>query len=142
MEEFSGRAIFHHLAQIHHRNLIGHLRDDAQVVGDEHNGRFEFSLKLAHEIQNLCLHGHVQRGGGFVGQQDQRVAGERHRDHHALPHTAAQLMGIFFQALMGRADMNAVQHLFGPFQGGALADILVEQNGFGNLATNCMQRVE
>ena len=48
----------------------------------------------AHQLQDLRLDGDVERGGGLVGDQEPRVAGQRHRDHHALAHAARELVRI------------------------------------------------
>ena len=39
----------------------------------------------------LRLHRHVERGRRLVGEQQGGLAGQRHRDHDALPHAAAHL---------------------------------------------------
>ena len=49
-------------------------------------------LELAHQVEDLRLGGHVERGGRLVGDQQRRVAGERHRDHRPLAQAAAQLV--------------------------------------------------
>jgi hypothetical protein len=46
------------------------------------------------ERQDLRLDGHVERGGRLVGDQQRRVAGQRHGDHHALAHAARQLVRV------------------------------------------------
>ena len=40
-----------------------------------------------------------------------RLAGERHRDHHALAHAAGEPVRVVVEALFGRRDMHAAQHL-------------------------------
>ena len=52
----------------------------------------------AHQLEDLRLDGDVERGGGLVGDQEPRVAGERHRDHHALAHAARELVRIVVEA--------------------------------------------
>jgi len=44
-------------------------------------------------LENLRLHRHVQRRGGFVRDEDLRLGRQRDRDHHPLAHAAAQLVG-------------------------------------------------
>ena len=44
--------------------------------------------------QHLGLHGDVERGGRLVGDDQLRVARDRHRDHHALPQPAGQLVRV------------------------------------------------
>ena len=45
--------------------------------------------------------GDVERGGGLIGDQQRRVARERHRDHHALAHAARERWGIVAGAALG-----------------------------------------
>ena len=54
---------------------VGHLRDHAQVVGDQHDRHAVFPLQLAHQVEDLRLGGHVERGGRLVGDQQARLAG-------------------------------------------------------------------
>ena len=46
----------------------------------------------AHEVEDLGLDRDVQRRGRLVGDEELRVAGEGHGDHHALAHPAAELV--------------------------------------------------
>ncbi len=68
----------------------------------------------AHQLEDLRLDRHVERGGRLVGDQQARLAGQRHRDHHALAHAAAKLVRIFVEALLRRRDAHLAQHLDGP----------------------------
>ena len=51
-------------------------------------------LQLAHQVEDLRLDGHIQRGGGLVGDQDLWIARQRHGDHDALAHAAGELVRI------------------------------------------------
>ena len=86
-------------AGIHDDDALGHLGDDAEVVRDEDDGGAGLGLELAHEIEDLRLHGDVERGGRLVGDQQLGIAGERHGDHDALAHAAGQLVRILLEAL-------------------------------------------
>ena len=57
-----------------------------------------FCHQLAQQREDLRLHRHVERGGGFVGDQQLRFAGQRHGDHRPLTHAARQLVRILRQA--------------------------------------------
>ena len=57
--------------------------------------------QVAHEVGDFGLHGHVQGGGGLVGDQQLWVAGERLRDHRALPLAAGKLVGVGPKAFSG-----------------------------------------
>ena len=52
------------------------------------------SLQVAQQLEDLRLDRHVERGRRLVGDQQLRVARERHRDHHALAHAARELVRV------------------------------------------------
>ncbi len=82
------RAGFHDLAVIDHDHLVGHVGDDAEIVGDEQHRHAELVLQVAQQLQDLRLDRHVERGRRLVGDQKRRLADQRHRDHRALAHAA------------------------------------------------------
>ena len=69
VEQCVDGGLFDHPAHLHHDHPLGHLRHDAQVVGDEHDRHAQLALQCAHEAQDLRLGGHVERGGRLVGDQ-------------------------------------------------------------------------
>ena len=76
------------LAGIHHRDLVADLGDDAEIVGDQDDRGTARRFQLAHQLQDLGLQGDVERSRRLVGDEEARVAGQRHRDHDALAHAA------------------------------------------------------
>ena len=72
-------------AGIHHQHAVGGLGDDAHVVRDDDDRHAELVAQVHQQVEHLRLDGHVERGRRLVGDQQLRPAGERHRDHHALP---------------------------------------------------------
>ena len=54
----------------------------------------ELALQLPDETEDLRLHVHVERGRRLVGDEHVRFEDERHRDHHALPHPARELVRV------------------------------------------------
>jgi hypothetical protein len=103
-------------AVAHHHHLVGDLADHAQVVADEQHAHAVLALHLGDQLQDLALDGHVQRRGRLVGDQQLGLAGQRHRDHHALLLAAGQLVRIGAQAplRLGHADFG--QQLLGALQ--------------------------
>jgi hypothetical protein len=71
----------------------------------------QLALQFAQQQQDLDLHRGVQRGGGFVGQQHLRVAGQGQRDHGALAHAARHLVRIGLQALLRAGNAHALEQL-------------------------------
>ena len=58
---------------------------------DQHAGAGDVARGPEH-IEDLRLHGDVQRGGRLVADQQVGVVGDRDRDHHALAFAAGQLV--------------------------------------------------
>ena len=84
---------------VHHDDVVGELGDDAEVVGDEDDRGAGLLAQRAHQLEDLRLDRHVERGRRLVGDQQLRLAGQRHRDHHALAHAARELVRIVVEAL-------------------------------------------
>ncbi len=61
------------------------------------------------QLQNLMLNRHVQRRGGFVGDQQLRLASDRHRDHDALLLPAGKLMRVAVEPPQRIGDADFVQ---------------------------------
>ena len=68
-------------------------------------------LEVAHQVQDLGLDGHVQRGRGLVGDEQLRLAGERHGDHHALRHAARHLVRVGLDAPVRVGDADHAHQL-------------------------------
>ena len=75
-EDLVARPAFHDAAGVHHGDPLAHGRQ-GQVMGDEDDRQAETLLKVLEQLQHLGLDHHIQRGGGLVGYQQLRVAGQR-----------------------------------------------------------------
>lgn len=75
-EDFVGVAVFDNPARLHHRNAIGEVADDGQVMGDEEHGQAEVGLQATQEIEDLGLDRNVERGHRFIGNDDARLRGQ------------------------------------------------------------------
>ncbi len=87
------RAGLDNFAPVHHGDAVADLRGDAEVVGDKHHAAAVFGAELEQQVENLGLHRHVEGGGGFVGDDERGVAGERKGNHDALAKPAGELVG-------------------------------------------------
>ena len=54
----------------------------------------EVALQVLEQAQDLRLHHHVERGRRLVGDEQARLARERHRDQHALALAAGELVRV------------------------------------------------
>ena len=110
VKDFLGRAGLDDLAAVHDVDAVAETGDDAQVVSDEDHRRAEFLLFLLDQLQNLRLHGDVERRGRLVSNQDIRLGDQRHGDHHALAHAAGELVRIASDAAGGILNANRIEH--------------------------------
>ena len=140
--EGPGVGVFHHPAGIHDGDMLGHLGDDPEVVGDEEDRGPGFRLEFVHEVQDLGLDGDVERRGRLVGDHQLRVAGERHGDHHALAHAAAHLVRVVVDALLGRRDADQLEHIDRPFARRRARELLVQADDLLHLVAHRVGRVE
>ena len=83
-EDLAHRAAFHHAAVAHDHHVVRQRGDDAHVVRDQRQRHAAFVHQLAQQLQQLRLHRHVERRRRFVGDQQFRIAGQRHGDHDTL----------------------------------------------------------
>ena len=140
IEDILQRAVFHDLAGVHDGHLVAALRHDAQVMGDEHHRRAEFLFQLVYHPHHLGLDGHVQGGGGLVGQQQLGVAGQGSGDNHPLLHAAGELMGIV-PCPVG-ADAHLGQNVHHALLGLGLGAVLVPENDLRHLVPHSHDRVQ
>ena len=73
--------ILHNLSGVHNCHFVAHLGHHAQIVGDQNHRGIQLLFQIRHQLQHLGLNGHVQRRGGFVGNQQLGAAGQGHGDH-------------------------------------------------------------
>ena len=107
-KQFANIGVFNDLTGIHYGDPLGHLRHDSEIMGDQEDGCVEICFQIVHEIQDLSLNRDIQRGCGFIGDDQVRIAGQGHCYHHPLPHAATHLIGIFSNPLawIGYADVG------------------------------------
>ena len=109
--DLGGRAGLDDLARVHHHHPVGHLGDDAEVVGDQHQPEAHLLLQLPEQLQHLGLHGDVERGGRLVGDDDVGLHRQRHGDHHPLALAAGELVRILGARALGLGDADAAHQL-------------------------------
>ena len=101
MEKGGGVGGFHHLSGVHHPDAPGPAGHHAQIVGDEDHGHAQLVLQRSQKVEDLLLHGHIQRGGGLVCDQQLGIAGQGNGDGDPLAHPPGQLVGVLLEPLRG-----------------------------------------
>src|SRR4029434_10824312 len=94
LEDAFCRASLDDLSVIHHGHFIRQILHDAEVVCDEQVGEIQFSLKLLEQVDDLRLHGYVQRAGGFVADDELGIHRQTSCNADTLPLPAGELMRV------------------------------------------------
>ena len=92
--------------------------------------------------QDLRLDRHVERRRRFVGDQELRPAGERHRDHRALPLPARHLVRVGVDAALGLGDAGPCKQVDGARTRLVLAQPLVQLQHLADLVAHRVERVQ
>ena len=130
------------LAGVHHQDLVGDIGDHAEVVGDHDDRRPQLVLEARQQVQDLGLHGDVEGGGRFVGDQDGRVERERHGDHRPLLHTPGELVRVVVHPPLRPGDADQLEQLDRAVAGVLLGDLLVGQDHLADLPAHLVVRVQ
>ena len=67
------------------------------------------SLQARHQLEDLRLRRHVERGRRLVCDEELRAARERHRDHDALPHATRELVRVAVDPSAGVRDSDLAE---------------------------------
>src|SRR5664279_1298047 len=129
-------------ARIHHRDLVGNVRNDSQVVGDQDEAHVALRLKIGEQLHDLRLHGDVQCGGGLVGDDDLGVQRQGDGDHDALPHPARELVGEVVDPVVSGRDVDPVHQLDGMLLGILPGRATVHPKHLTDLEPHTVDRVE
>src|SRR5262249_53363518 len=77
-KDIGQRRTFNDLAGIHHRYLVAHLGNHAEIVGDEYDCRSCRPTQIAQEVENLSLNRHIERRSWLIRDQQCRLTRKRH----------------------------------------------------------------
>src|SRR5436190_3670283 len=142
MEDRADGAGFDDAAAVHDGDAIRRLRDDAEVVRDEQLRQVQRRLHLAQQIEDLRLDRDVERRRRLVGDDERRLAGERERDHDALPHAARELMRVRRDLGFGIRDSDGLKELDCAVARLARADALVNDHRLRDLIADREHRIQ
>ncbi len=93
-EQLARRRELDDAPEVHHADAIGDVMDHREVVRNEEVREAETPLQVAHQVQHLRLHRHVERRRRLVADEEARLARERPRDRDPLPLPARELVRI------------------------------------------------
>jgi len=141
-EQFLCRGVFHDLPGIHDGGRIGPFSHDAHIVADEDQPHSGCLLQLSDKFKYLRLDGNIESRRRFVCDEELRLAGKRHGDHHPLAHAAAELMRICAEPVAWRGNADLSQYIEGFLPGLVAGELPVETKSLGDLEANSHDRIE
>ena len=103
-------------AEVHHRDPVGDVADDAEVVRDEDVREVELVLQVVEQVDDLRLDRDVERRDRLVGDDQPRAQRERPRDADPLALPARELVRVAVDVVGREADdleqlLHAPAHL-------------------------------
>jgi hypothetical protein len=127
---------------VHHHHPIAQPGDRAEIVGDQDDRHAELAAQPLQQLQDLRLHGGVERRGRLVRDQQVRPAQQRDRDHHPLAHAARELVRVALEAAARRGQPDLIEQPQTGAARGCLAHPLVLDQHLGHLARDAQVGVE
>ena len=105
VEQGLDRGQFDEPASVHDGDAVTDDPQQGEVMGDEEKGEMLLLLQLTEEIDDLGLHGNVQGGCRFIGQDQLWLQAETAGDVHPLPLSAGQFIGQAVGKAVFQADL-------------------------------------
>ena len=109
---------------------------------NEQHGQAKFLAQGRQQIEDLRLNSYVERGRGFVGDEQFGPVNDGHGDHHALAHAPRKLVRIISGAACGIGNGNLIQCVHRVVPCFPPRDLLVNANCFGDLLAHPHYRIE
>ncbi|EMD28667.1 hypothetical protein C791_0291 [Amycolatopsis azurea DSM 43854] len=135
-------VLLYHPAVVHHHDAVGDVGHHAHVVGDQQDRRAEPVAQIPQQLEDLGLHGDVERRGRFVGDQQFRLVRDRHRNHDPLQLTAGQLVRIRPEPLLGSGQPHQTEQFERPPPGGLRRQVLMSADRFDQLLPDREHRIQ
>ncbi len=142
VENRGGVALFDNRTVLHDRDAVRNLRHHAEIVRDEQNRRLLALLQIPDQGQDLRLRGNVERGGGFVRDQESRIERKRHRDHGALALATRQFMRIGARGGFRIGDAHVFEQRQHPGADRGAGQVGMDRKHLADLIADAAQRIE
>ena len=126
----------------HDHHPVCHVGHHAHVVRDEQDRGAGLALDLVEEIEDLGLDGHVECGGGLVGDEKPGGTGKRDRDHDALAHAPGEHVRIILEASPRVGDAHPVEQADTLLGGLPVAEVAVLPQHLLDLCADPQNRVQ
>src|SRR5699024_11042335 len=133
---------FNDFTTVHDCNVVACLCNDTEVVCDHDHTHADFFLQIFDEFKYLCLDGDIECSRRLIGDEQFRLAGQRHGDHDTLPHTACELIGILVHPVFRGSYAGNLQHFTRAVRPFFLAEPVVDLICLPELLTDGIHRVQ
>ena len=137
-----GWRVLHHLPGVHHDDARASLGHHTKIVGDQQQRGTGAIGQIQQQVDDLRLHGDIQRGGWLIGDQQHRIADQRHGDHRALTHPTRELVRVGVTAALRQRDADSLQHGDGAIPRCLAPKAQMTACGFGDLLSDGKNRIE
>ena len=111
IEDIVYSTLLYYLARVHNYNVVCHLSNNTEIVGDKHNRCTALALNLLKKLKNLALDSNVKSCGRLVCNDKLGVARKSYRNHNSLTHTAGKLVRIVFNNRLGHGNADKSKHV-------------------------------
>src|SRR2546427_1589109 len=108
-EQVGDRGVLDNLSRIHYGHAVTQLRNHREGVCDVKDRGIDPFAEILKQFQNLGLRGHIEGRGRLVRDHERWIAGEGHRDHRPLLHSAAQLVRELLEDLVRLRNADRLQ---------------------------------
>ncbi|MNE28540.1 hypothetical protein D3C80_1219850 [compost metagenome] len=141
-EEFLGFVGFDHFAVTHDINPVRKAANNPEIMRDEDHRHAEPLLQICQQVEYLRLNGNVERSRRLVSDQNIRLVGERHGNHHTLALSARKLIRIAVDAALRFRNANQFEQFKNTRARFLFAHATMISQRFGQLIANAIKRVE
>lgn len=99
-EQLIRSCMFNNFPQVHNRNLIAEILDNAQIMTDKEKRNTRRFLKILEDVEDLSLDGNIERRERLISHKQFRRNGKRSRYADPLPLPPAEFVWITVEHIM------------------------------------------
>ena len=130
------------VSRVHNRNAVGDFETTARSCEMKSIDKSKFLPQLGQQLENLRLNGDIERGGGFVGDQQLRTIHDGHGDHDALAHASGKLVRIITRARSGSGIATVVNASVATLPASRFDILTMSEHGLGDLVADTHHRIQ
>ena len=140
VQHVSGAPLFDDFTLLHDDHPVTQMVDQRQVMADEHQAQPHIGLQVGEQVEDLALHGDVERRNRLVGDQQAGPGDDGAGNGNALALPAGKLVRVFFR--VGGPYAHLVEHRQHALPPRSRRDGPVGEQGLGNAPAHRAPGVE